>query len=108
MTRKKEGVFAALLLIAVLVLGCALCAGMSVSADHSVAGSAAAEEICIYQTVLVCEGDTLWSIACEYRQASHSSSIDALVRDLRRINGLSGNTIYAGSTIVVPVYQAEE
>lgn len=96
-----------MLLIAGLLLGCAVCAGMSVSADRGAGGNSAAE-ICIYQTVIVREGDTLWSIASEYEQTSHAGGINELVCDLRRINGLSGDTVYAGNTIVVPVYQDGE
>jgi len=45
-------------------------------------------------------GDTLWDIAAQSRGAGES--VSAQVRELVRVNGLSGDQVVAGQEIVVP------
>ena len=51
-------------------------------------------------------GDTLWSIAKEY-YSEEFSSVPNLVIEIKRMNGLSSDTIYAGNYILVPQYTTE-
>ena len=54
-------------------------------------------------SVQIKTGDTLWSIAKEY-YSEEFSSITALVIEIKRMNGLYSDTIYAGNYILVPQY----
>ena len=57
-------------------------------------------------SVQVTSGDTLWSIAKEY-YSEEFSSLNGLVIEIKRINGLSSDIIYAGNYILVPQYTTE-
>ena len=54
----------------------------------------------MYSTVVVEEGDTLWSIAKENFPESDPRDI---IQDIRDINGIDTHTIYAGMVLHVPV-----
>lgn len=59
----------------------------------------------VYQihSVSIEEGDSLWSIAAEY-YTEDFSSINAYISEIKRMNGLKTDTIYAGGYILVPQY----
>lgn len=46
-------------------------------------------------------GDTLWSIAIEHRQ--NYLSIPDYIDDIKEVNYITGNTIYAGKCLILPV-----
>ena len=54
-------------------------------------------------SVQIQTGDTLWSIAKEY-YSEEFSSLTCLLIEIKRMNGLSSDTIYAGNYILVPQY----
>lgn len=54
-------------------------------------------------SVLIEEGDSLWSIASDY-YSKEFSSMDAYIKEIKRMNRLSSNTIYTGNYILVPHY----
>lgn len=56
-----------------------------------------------YTAVYVDRDTTLWSIASEYMTEDYSS-IRAYIREVKEINGISGDTIYYGSRLIVPYY----
>jgi LysM repeat protein len=49
------------------------------------------------------EGDTLWSIAKEH-YSEEFSSLTSFISEIKRMNGLTSDTVYAGSYILVPQY----
>lgn len=53
-----------------------------------------------FDRYVVQPGDTLWDIAAVSRGASES--VGAQVRELVRVNGLSGDQVVAGEELVVP------
>lgn len=55
-------------------------------------------------SVEVEEGDSLWSIATEYFTEDFCS-IRAYISEIKRMNGISSDTLYAGAYILVPCYQ---
>lgn len=55
-----------------------------------------------FTSVQVMKGDTLWSIAESYRTGNYTTK--ALVEEIKRANGLSGDRIMAGSYLIVPYY----
>jgi Tfp pilus assembly protein FimV len=85
--RGRLVVLVLLLLLAVPVIGF-----LSPASDASTPPGPAA-------TVVVLPGESLWSIAARYRP---SQDARATVEELRRINGLSGYTIYAGERLILP------
>lgn len=60
-------------------------------------------ELC-YRTILIQEGDTLWDIADDYVEAGMSSK-EAYIKQIREINHIYDDNIYAGSYLVLPYYQ---
>lgn len=54
-------------------------------------------------SVKIEEGDSLWSIANEY-YTDEFSSISAYISEIKRMNGLSSDTLYIDSYILVPQY----
>lgn len=59
-----------------------------------------------YTSITVEEGDTLWSIAEEYKTEEYAS-IKAYIKEVKQINHISGTEIYSGSALVVPYYSDE-
>ena len=57
----------------------------------------------IITSVQIKAGDTLWSIAKEY-YSEEFSSLTNLVIEIKRMNGLYSDIIYAGNYILVPQY----
>lgn len=70
------------------------------AADHS--------SVKTYQisSVQIEEGDSLWSLASEY-YTEEFSSIREYISEIKRMNGLSSDILYAGSYILIPYYTAE-
>jgi len=59
-----------------------------------------------YTSVSVEKGDTLWTIATEYRTAEYSG-INQYIDELKSINALNSDTIKTGDTLIVPYYSDE-
>ncbi|MDE7298515.1 MAG: LysM peptidoglycan-binding domain-containing protein, partial [Lachnospiraceae bacterium] len=54
-------------------------------------------------SVCIEPGDSLWSIAQEYYSAECGSFSD-YVAEIKRSNGLKGDTIHTGAYLIVPYY----
>lgn len=54
-------------------------------------------------SVQIEEGDSLWSLASEYYTAEFSS-VTEYITEIKRMNGLSSDVLYAGSYILIPQY----
>lgn len=63
-------------------------------------------EIKYYTSIAVSSGDTLWSIASEYKGIYYASEAD-YIKEVKRINSLKNETIYAGQHLVIPYYSNE-
>lgn len=57
-------------------------------------------------SVQIEEGDSLWSIASAY-YTEEFSSVDKYIAEIKRMNGLSSDLLYAGSYILIPQFVAE-
>ena len=54
-------------------------------------------------SVQIEEGDSLWSIAKDH-YSDEFSSLNSFISEIKRMNGLTSDTLYAGSYILVPQY----
>lgn len=54
-------------------------------------------------SVQIEEGDTLWSLASEY-YTEEFSSITAYITEIKRMNGLDSDVLYAGSYLLIPQF----
>ncbi len=57
----------------------------------------------MYQSVHITNKDTLWSIASEHYTKDYQS-IPAYIKEIKRCNRLTSDTIHAGSFLLVPYY----
>ena len=57
-----------------------------------------------YTSVSVKAGDSLWSISSGYREMGYSDKAD-YIREIKDINNITGDTISAGSSIIIPYYE---
>lgn len=88
LTRRGRAVVVLFLLVlAVLALACAAPA------------SDAATPAGLAKVVVVLPGDSLWSITARYLPSRDGQ---AMIEEIRRLNGLDGYTIYAGERLVLP------
>jgi hypothetical protein len=53
-----------------------------------------------YKKILVREGNTLWSIACEHYKGT---DIRKYIYELKKINNLTDSTIFQGDELLIPV-----
>lgn len=67
------------------------------SADNTIVGTYT------ITSVQIEEGDSLWSIAKEH-YSDEFYSLTAFISEIKRMNGLTSDTVYAGSYILVPQY----
>ena len=58
-----------------------------------------------FKCITIDSDDTLWSIA-EDNISEEYSSINLYIDEVKSINNLTGDKIYAGATLVVPYYAA--
>ncbi len=58
-----------------------------------------------YTSITVMPGDTLYSIAEDY--SLNYEDTDSHIMEIASINHLSDDTIYAGSSLIVPYYSTE-
>ena len=96
--RKRIKKISIISFILVLIFSNIVHAGDEHEADNSVKG---------YTYITVSRNDTLWSIACEYSD-EHYSSVYQYIREVMTLNGLTSDSIYAGSKLMIPVYTAPD
>ncbi len=58
-----------------------------------------------YKSILIENGDTLWSIATEHKAPAMDTK--ALVEEIKKMNGLGSDHITTGNYLVVPYYSNE-
>ena len=74
--------------------------------ERTAAAGNAAHVTYTITSVQIEEGDSLWSLATEYYTAEFSSVADYM-SEIKRLNGLSSDMLYAGNYILIPQYLAE-
>lgn len=58
-------------------------------------------------SVQIQSGDTLWAIAEKY-YTKEFSTVHSYVKEIKRMNGMHDDVLYAGGYILVPYYTAAE
>lgn len=59
-----------------------------------------------YTSIAVEKGDTLWSIASKYMTGEYSD-VDDYINEVKYLNHLDSNGIYAGEYLTIPYYSSE-
>lgn len=86
----------------VLVLvACAICFCTKIDAENT---GERVDDVISYESVLVCQGNTLWSIAREHLDQPTNADIQAYVQEIISLNNLSSCHIHSGNYILVPTY----
>ena len=80
--------------LTIIIFSNVVCAEPNHVPDSSVKG---------YTYITISNNDTLWGIACEYAD-EHYSSVYQYIREVKELNGLTGDAIYSGSKLIIPVY----
>ena len=60
-----------------------------------------------YTSVCVENGDTLWELSDRYIDYDYYENKESYLLEVRMMNRLNDDTIYAGQTIVLPYYSSE-
>lgn len=96
-TLLKRFMIVIITLIAILL--CTFSLSTMVTAKHTKAAALGTQ--ITYESVRINDGDSLWSIAQEYRGVEEDT--DVFVKELMTLNNLSSDRIQSGSYILVPV-----
>ena len=59
-----------------------------------------------YKSIIIEQGDSLWSIAENYRTDVYTSTQE-YIDELKQVNGLTSETIHAGQHLLVAYYDSE-
>ncbi len=70
--------------------------------DTDIVNSTDSQKKMSYISVTIQHDDSLWSIAKKYKN-QYDGSFNDFLEEIKRCNGLSSDTIYAGNHIIVPV-----
>lgn len=70
------------------------------------AGTSESSRYKYYTSIQVEPGSSLWEIAREYASSEYED-LDDYIREVRQINHLDQDTIYAGSYLCIPYYSSE-
>lgn len=54
-----------------------------------------------YSSIMIERGDTLWSIALEHKTSEYDR-VEEYIEEIRRLNHLSNDGIYAGKYLTIP------
>lgn len=61
-----------------------------------------------YTNIVVDNGDSLWSIASEYMDSSRYDSIYDYMSELRALNNMTSDKLYAGDNLIIVYYDNAE
>lgn len=58
-----------------------------------------------YEEVMIHKGDSLWVLAKQYKPSHHSTK--EYLNNIKDFNQIKSNRLYAGDTIIMPIYYSE-
>ncbi|HJD40094.1 MAG TPA: LysM peptidoglycan-binding domain-containing protein [Candidatus Blautia stercoripullorum] len=102
MRERQRKISLAVLLCVAVIAAIAISFSMASTAE---AGTAESSRYKYYTSIQVEPGSSLWDIAEKYASSEYES-LEAYIREVRRINHLDGDTIYAGSYLCIPYYSS--
>lgn len=88
----------------ILCLVLAACAISLCAKAHAESTGDRVDDVVSYESVLVCQGNSLWSIAKEHLNEPTNAEIQAYVEEIISLNNLSSHKIHAGNYILIPTY----
>ncbi len=97
-TRKIRSTVTVLIIAFLILIGI-----FAVSVKTASAEASENQRFKYYTNITVQSGDTLWSIAEEYRTEEYKT-VSTYIKEVQEINHLNGSDIISGSTLVVPYY----
>lgn len=62
---------------------------------------AQSEQVQVYESVVIQEGDTLWDLALQY--APEEQDIRSYIQEVRELNRMTSDQIHAGHSIILPM-----
>lgn len=101
--RKQKNILYAVSIAIVLLLIVTLCVKLSSNPNRAKASESGSY---IYTSIEVEEGDSLWSIA-EDNINNYTGTLSQYVEEIACVNQLSDDTIEAGSTLIIPIFQSQ-
>lgn len=101
--RKQKNILYAVSIAIVLLLIVTLCVKLSSNPNRAEASESGSY---IYTSIEVEEGDSLWSIA-EDNINNYTGTLSQYVEEIACVNQLSDDTIEAGSTLIIPIFQSQ-
>ena len=104
--KKKRNFFRSIVLVLLIILFSGILIGANIASANAKDKVIYTEqnELC-YKTIQIQEGDTLWDLADDYAEAGMSSKAEYM-KQIKEINHIYDDNIYAGSYLVLPYYQS--
>lgn len=107
--RRKRQALCQRIAVVILTLCIILCGVILGSSIMSAGKSRASEESAsfkYYTSIEIHQGDTLWSIACDYMGTEYDS-IQDYIDEVKELNQLGPDDIHAGQYLMIPYYSNE-
>lgn len=102
--RRRQLIFRRICIISAILISSLTLIGMAGILSHA-EDNDAVHYYKYYTAITVMPGDTLTSIASEYDY--HYDDMQSHIDEIMNINRLSEDTIYAGTSLIVPYYSTE-
>lgn len=90
-----------LVMVITIALLCAVSLLPGICAEGA---SEPADAVVSYESVLICRGDSLWSIAEANLEHATNAEIRAYVDEIILLNNISSTCIHAGNYLLIPKY----
>lgn len=103
MRKRQRKLSLAVLLCVAVIAATAISFSMVNTAE---AGTPESSRYKYYTSIQVEPGSSLWDIAEKYASSEYES-LEAYIQEVRQINHLDEDTIYAGSYLCIPYYSSE-
>lgn len=103
MRKRQRKLSLAVLLCVAVAAAAAISFSMANTAE---AGTPESSRYKYYTSIQIEPGSSLWDIAEKYASSEYES-LEAYIQEVRQINHLDEDTIYAGSYLCIPYYSSE-
>lgn len=105
MNRRRKMSILHCLLVVFIILGC-FAVFQNINAKTTTTSKMSVSR---YESVLVYEGDSVWSIAKDHLKNADEEQLTSYVEEIKEINNISQEgMIYAGRYLILPIYEKIE